>query len=109
MDKVLHVRDERIGRVTLTRLKVITAIDEELPAQLAAAVSHTDSDPKVGVMALSGDSKGFCSSYVLAHFTTRFGSNKVSIKKYHGTPSKGISSRGPTPSISCHCCALLSR
>lgn len=76
-DKVLYERDGPIGRIILNRPEVGNAIDDDLPGLLSEIVSHADADPKVHVMVLSGNGKGFCSGYDLAHYAASNGANKV--------------------------------
>lgn len=77
MPKVLYERDGRIGRITLNRPEVMNAIDDDLPHELSAAVAEADHDRDVHVMVLSGNGKGFCSGYDLAHYAASDGSNQV--------------------------------
>jgi enoyl-CoA hydratase len=67
-DKVLYEKDGRIGRITLNRPDVMNAIDDDLPVQLAAAVTEADADPDVHVMVLSGNGPAFCAGYDLAYY-----------------------------------------
>jgi enoyl-CoA hydratase len=77
MSKVLFEKDDRIGRITLNRPEVMNAIDDDLPHELAAAVSEADHDRDVHVMVLSGAGKAFCAGYDLAHYAEGNGPNKV--------------------------------
>ena len=77
MPKVLYERDGRIGRITLNRPDVLNAIDDDLPAELEAAVTEADADPEVHVMVLSGAGKAFCAGYDLAHYTSGEATNTV--------------------------------
>ena len=70
MPSVLYERDGRIGRITLNRPDVLNAIDDDLPAELEAAVTEADKDPEVHTMVLSGAGKAFCAGYDLAHYTS---------------------------------------
>ncbi len=75
MAKVLYEKDGRIGRITLNRPAVLNAIDDELPAQLAAAVAKAEGDPGVHVILLAGAGASFCAGYDLAFFAQRPGVN----------------------------------
>ena len=77
MAKVLFEKDDRIGRITLNRPEVMNAIDDDLPHELAAAVSEADHDRDIHVMVLSGAGKAFCAGYDLAHYAEGNGPNKV--------------------------------
>ena len=77
MNKVLYEKDGRIGRITLNRPEVMNAIDDDLPGELAAAVSRADADPGVHVMVLSGNGTAFCAGYDLAHYAEGNGPNQV--------------------------------
>lgn len=68
MAKVIYEKDGRIGWITLNRPEVLNAIDDDLPAELSAAVTQADADPDVHVMVLSGNGKAFCAGYDLAHY-----------------------------------------
>lgn len=76
-DKVLYEKDGRIGRITLNRPDVMNAIDDDLPVQLAAAVSQADADPEVHVMVLSGNGPAFCAGYDLAYYAEGESQNQV--------------------------------
>ena len=77
MAKDLFDKDDRIGRITLNRPEVMNAIDDDLPHELAAAVSEADHDRDIHVMVLSGAGKAFCAGYDLAHYAEGNGPNKV--------------------------------
>ena len=77
MSKVLYERDGRIGRITLNRPEVMNAIDDDLPVELAAAVTEADSDPAVHVMVLAGNGPAFCAGYDLAYYAEKRGGNTV--------------------------------
>jgi enoyl-CoA hydratase len=55
----------------------MNAIDDDLPHELAAAVSEADHDRDIHVMVLSGAGKAFCAGYDLAHYAEGNGPNKV--------------------------------
>ena len=77
MPKVLYERDGRIARITLNRPEVLNAIDDDLPAELSAAVARADADPDIHVMLLSGKGRAFCAGYDLAHYAEADGPNTV--------------------------------
>ena len=77
MAKVLYKADGRIARITLNRPEVMNAIDDDLPADLAAAVARADADPEVHVMVLSGNGRAFCAGYDLAHYAEATGPDQV--------------------------------
>ncbi len=77
MPKVLFERDGRIGRITLNRPDVLNAIDDDLPAELAAAVAEADAHPNVHVMVLAGAGRAFCAGYDLAHYAEGDATNQV--------------------------------
>src|SRR5688572_5085136 len=56
---------DRIARITLNRPERGNAITLEMPRELAACVERADMDPRVHVIALSGNGKGFCGGYDL--------------------------------------------
>ncbi len=77
MPKVIYERDGRIGRITLNRPEVLNAIDDEVPAELAAAVEAAAGDPGVHVIVLSGAGRAFCAGYDLAYYAEAAGANSV--------------------------------
>jgi enoyl-CoA hydratase len=70
MPKVLYERDGRIARITLNRPDVLNAIDDDLPNQLADAVSRADNDEKVHVIVLAGAGRAFCAGYDLTAYAS---------------------------------------
>ncbi len=77
MPKVIYEKDGRIGRITLNRPEVLNAIDDEVPAELAAAVEAAAGDPGVHVIVLSGAGRAFCAGYDLAYYAEAGGTNSV--------------------------------
>ena len=71
MSKVLFEKDGRIGRITLNRPDKMNAIDDELPAQLQAAVLEAEYDSSIHVLVLSGNGKAFCGGYDLTCYAER--------------------------------------
>ena len=55
----------RIARITLDRPERGNGITLELPRELAANVERANLDPRVHVIALAGNGKGFCGGYDL--------------------------------------------
>ena len=56
----------KIARITLNRPERGNGITLELPRELAACVERANLDPRVHVIALAGNGKGFCGGYDLA-------------------------------------------
>jgi enoyl-CoA hydratase/carnithine racemase len=56
---------DRIARITLNRPRRGNGLTFELIAELAECVERADLDPRVHVMLLSGNGKGFCGGYDL--------------------------------------------
>ncbi len=77
MPKVIYEKDGRLGRITLNRPEVLNAIDDEVPAELAAAVEAASRDPGVHVIVLSGAGRAFCAGYDLAYYAEASGTNSV--------------------------------
>ncbi|MCB9597579.1 MAG: crotonase/enoyl-CoA hydratase family protein [Sandaracinaceae bacterium] len=57
--------DGAVARITLNRPRRGNGITLEMPRELAACVERADLDPRVHVMVLSGEGKGFCGGYDL--------------------------------------------
>jgi len=57
--------DGRIARITLNRPARGNGITLQMPRELAACVEQANLDPRVHVLALSGNGKGFCGGYDL--------------------------------------------
>ncbi len=55
----------RIARITLNRPNRGNGITPDLPIELARCVEQADLDPRVHVIALAGNGKGFCGGYDL--------------------------------------------
>ncbi len=56
---------ERVARITLNRPERGNGITFAMPQELAACIERADLDPRVHVVALSGNGKGFCGGYDL--------------------------------------------
>ncbi len=61
----------RIARITLDRPERGNAITLDTPRELAACVERADLDPRVHVIALSGNGSGFCGGYDLVESAER--------------------------------------
>jgi enoyl-CoA hydratase len=77
MPKVIYQKDGRIGRITLNRPEVMNAIDDELPAELAACVAQANADSGVHVIILSGAGEAFCAGYDLTYYAEANGGNTI--------------------------------
>src|SRR4029079_19543305 len=55
----------RVARITLNRPARGNGITLDLPRELTACVERASLDPKVHVIALAGNGKGFCGGYDL--------------------------------------------
>ena len=62
---MLYEVDGKIARITLNRPERGNGITFDLPRELAWCVEQADLDPRVHVIALSGNGKGFCGGYDL--------------------------------------------
>jgi enoyl-CoA hydratase len=60
--------DGRIARIALNRPERGNGITLEMPRELAACVERANLDPRVHVIALSGNGPGFCGGYDLVEF-----------------------------------------
>lgn len=58
----------RIARLLLNRPERLNAINEQMPAQIRAAVEWANANDEVHVIVVEGAGKGFCGGYDLAHF-----------------------------------------
>ncbi len=89
MSKVLYQRDGRIGRITLNRPDVMNAIDDELPAELAACVAEAEADRRVHLMVLAGNGPAFCAGYDMAYYAEqREGSGREATQEMPWDPLK---------------------
>ena len=70
MPHIIYRPDGRIARITLNRPDVLNAIDDRLPAELAAAVEQANADPEVHVIVLSGAGRAFCAGYDLTFYAS---------------------------------------
>lgn len=65
MSSIHYEVTDRIARITLDRPQRGNAITLDLVRELTACVERADLDPRVHVMLLSGNGKGFCGGYDL--------------------------------------------
>ncbi len=68
MDKfetMTYEATDRIGRITLNRPERGNGITLDMPRELARAIELANLDPRIHVIALSGNGKGFCGGYDL--------------------------------------------
>lgn len=87
MPRVLYERDGRIARITLNRPEVLNAIDDEMPAELEAAVGEANADPGVHVIVLSGAGTAFCAGYDLKFYAQVAGTN-IGVQEMPWDPMK---------------------
>lgn len=65
---LLYAREGRIATITLNRPERLNAINDVMPAEIAAAVRQAEADPAVHVIVLRGAGKGFCGGYDLKDY-----------------------------------------
>lgn len=65
LETMTYAVDGRVARITLNRPARGNGITLAMPRELAACVERADLDPRVHVMVLSGNGKGFCGGYDL--------------------------------------------
>ena len=65
LDTLTYVVEGRIARITLNRPARGNGLTLQTPRDLAACVEDANLDPRVHVIALSGNGKGFCGGYDL--------------------------------------------
>jgi enoyl-CoA hydratase len=58
----------RIARIVLNRPDRLNAINDDMPAEIAAAVDRADSDDDIHVIVLEGAGEAFCAGYDLKHY-----------------------------------------
>ena len=87
MPRVLYERDGRIARITLNRPEVMNAIDDEMPAELEAAVAAANADPGVHVIVLAGAGQAFCAGYDLTFYAQAEGAN-IGVQEMPWDPMK---------------------
>jgi len=67
-ETVDYAVDGRIATITLNRPDRLNAINDAMPAELAAAVRAAEADAHVHVIVVRGAGKGFCGGYDLAEY-----------------------------------------
>ncbi|HEX5058674.1 MAG TPA: crotonase/enoyl-CoA hydratase family protein [Kofleriaceae bacterium] len=76
----------KIARITLNRPKRGNGITLALPQELAACVERANLDPKVHVIALSGNGTGFCGGYDLVESAEGMAMGVEEAKRQKDTP-----------------------
>ena len=74
LDTLTYEVTGRIARITLDRPERGNGITLRMPRELAACVERADLDPRVHVVVLAGNGKGFCGGYDLVASAERLGS-----------------------------------
>ncbi len=77
---------DRIARITLNRPERGNGITLTLPQELAACVERANLDPRVHVIALSGNGTGFCGGYDLVESAEGFGVGEEDPRRPKGSP-----------------------
>lgn len=67
-ETVLYQVKDRVATITLNRPDRLNAINDQLPADLRAAVEAAEKDASVHVVLLQGAGKGFCGGYDLVNY-----------------------------------------
>jgi enoyl-CoA hydratase len=75
----------KIARITLNRPERGNGITLELPRELAACVERANLDPRVHVIALSGNGTGFCGGYDLVESAEGFAMGVTDANQHKGT------------------------
>lgn len=65
---LLYRTEGRIATITLNRPDRLNAINDAMPAEVAAAVDAAEADPDIHVIVLKGAGKGFCGGYDLVEY-----------------------------------------
>jgi enoyl-CoA hydratase len=65
LETLTYATDGRIARITLNRPERGNGITLAMPREIAACVERANLDPRVHVIALAGNGKGFCGGYDL--------------------------------------------
>ena len=84
--KVLSKKDGWIGQITPSRPKVLNTIDDDLPGELANAVTQAHADPDVRLMILSGAERGGYRALRRPHLHGRYRKGRP-----HASPCVGLS------------------
>lgn len=78
--------DGAIARITLNRPERGNGITLDLPVELKHCVEQADLDPRVHVIALSGNGKGFCGGYDLVSSAEQFGEGDEGVEGGSDSP-----------------------
>ena len=71
LETMTYVRDGRVARLTLNRPARGNGIVPRMVAELVSCVERANLDPKIHVIALAGNGKGFCGGYDLVETAQR--------------------------------------
>ncbi len=74
---VSYEAKDRVATITLNRPETFNAINETMPADIAAAFTHAGKDDSVHAVILAGAGKGFCAGYDLKELAESRGENPV--------------------------------
>ncbi len=86
LDTMTYEVTDRIARITLNRPERGNGITLTLPQELAACVERANLDPRVHVIALSGNGTGFCGGYDLVESAEGFGVGEEDPRRPKGSP-----------------------
>lgn len=71
LSSVKYSRSGRVATITLNRPERLNAIDDSMPADIAASVAMAERDPDVHVVVITGSGRAFCSGYDLKQYAER--------------------------------------
>lgn len=71
LSSVKYSRSGRVATITLNRPERLNAIDDAMPADIAASVAMAERDPDVHVVVITGSGRAFCSGYDLKQYAER--------------------------------------
>src|SRR5690606_4166509 len=63
-----YTSEDRIATITLNRPERLNAINDAMPAEIAAAVDRAEDDDDIHVIVLAGAGRAFCSGYDLKEY-----------------------------------------
>src|ERR1019366_204580 len=84
----------RVARITLDRPARGNALTRRLVAELERTVERADLDPRVHVLLLSGNGKGFCGGYDLIEYAE---GHAAGGEPAQGNGGDGAAGAGPAP------------
>lgn len=90
--------DGRVARITLDRPERGNGITQQLIRELVAAVEQADLDPRVHVMLLAGNGRGFCGGYDLVDSAERL-AGAQSAEPSSGAPSAASAGSPLDPAV----------